>query len=400
MSSSSGTATFDPSLQKTMPSPQSMNQSPSAVTRTSNGLISTTTAAAASAGRIQGSTPLPTFTPTASSTTTTTTTASATRKYSTSHTHDHLTSPLPPNSLAWTDIIRTRYPNFQRSTVQTSKHAREFIETRKIPFYRVTPTHSLGRSKPTYAIPPALQKDFVEYFEEKFGALGVLGKKRVGGGQGGFDGSETASMCGEGGGAAANLQGPSYDNGGDAVAAEDGGVMMEDVEQQLEQQQFDGSKGKRKSPSSGASSSNGAVSANGIASSAGKKRLVKEEDSPVVVESMDGVAKSRGGRVVVSKGGLALIRYNTIVSKMMPDFKTLPTDARLAIKRGVKQFLQHEMGDDFSECLMKTPSDNGQVPKPTYGIPEHLVPGFQQWVYVELKKCFPERVVLSPPSEV
>ncbi|KAI8614524.1 hypothetical protein BC830DRAFT_373153 [Chytriomyces sp. MP71] len=84
---------------------------------------------------------------------------------------------------------------------------------------------------------------------------------------------------------------------------------------------------------------------------------------------------------------------------MMPDFKNLANDARVAIKRGVKQYLQHELGDAFDECLMMTGGGaDGSAAKQTYGVPEHLIAEFQVWVYVELKKCFPDLVVLDPSA--
>ncbi|KAJ3023375.1 UNVERIFIED_CONTAM: hypothetical protein HDU68_008641 [Siphonaria sp. JEL0065] len=352
--------------QKNMPSPQSMSQSPQ---------VPKSTIIQQQQQQQQHQEPpfiLPSSTPFLPTSLAAPSATALPRKSSTSHTHDHIISPLPPNSLAWTDIIRTRYPYFQRSTVQTSKHAREFIETRKIPFYRVTPTHTLGRSKPTYAIPPLLQKDFLEYFEERFGAIGVLGKKL----------EEGAVVGGDGIGGSVQ---------GDGIGGTFGGASA--IEEQ-----FDVSKGKRKSVSGGSSSSHS------FAATPAKRRAVKEEDDAATSavanggDAMDGSKRPKSAKLVVSKGGLALTRYNAIVNKMMPDFKTLSNDARLAIKRGVKQFLQHEMGNDFEECLMMTPADNGQTPKPTYGVPDHLVPGFQQWVFVELKKCFPHLVVLPPPA--
>ncbi|KAJ3068923.1 hypothetical protein HDU98_007962 [Podochytrium sp. JEL0797] len=363
---------------------------------------------------------------------------------------DPSSPPLPPNSLAWTDIIRTRYPNFQRSTVQTSKHAREFIETRKISFYRVTPTHSLGRSKPTYAIPPAFQKEFLEYFEDKFGVAGVLGKRRVGGdvwtGQPGFDyavsgypGEEEEEVVEvDGGAAASGTVIPPVLEPIPACAVNTVAVAPPAPIETLPAllalpvveavtvtpaaplaatpaPEPDNTKNVSATPAASATSTGKRKSISGGGSASSKKKA-KEEDPEANHAGGDAITNSvskKSGvkvvKVVVSKGGLVLTRYNAIVNKMMPDFKTLSNEARLAIKRGVKQFLQHEMGDLFEECLMHTNpapaaaaagGETGHVPKPTYGVPEYLVPDFQQWVFVELKKCFPELVVLAPPAVV
>ncbi|ORY28712.1 hypothetical protein BCR33DRAFT_793237 [Rhizoclosmatium globosum] len=403
---------------KMMPSPQSMNHSPQGTKRnlldaSSRPLQQQQPAPAASSQQQQQQQPI------------VPSSAATSRKSSTSNVHDP-NSPLPPNSLAWTDIIRTRYPHFQRSTVQTSKHAREFIETRKIPFYRVTPTHSLGRSKPTYAIPPDMHKDFLEYFEEKFGVLGVLGRRRVGGdilsGMPGFDDSSAGSvvvnagvsMNGGGGGGGGSSVGAGEEEDEEAAAAAAAGSGSGSggaVEPGVSASEFDSSasdkgKGKRKSAAAAAAASLGQASslssaaATPVVVASSKKRVVKEEEDGDFAAGGEVTKKpSKSAKISsVSKSGLSLTRYNAIVNKMMPEFKSLSNEARLAIKRGVKQFLQHEMGSDFEECLMMTAADNGQASKPTYGVPEHLVPSFQQWLHVELSKCFPSAVILAPPA--
>ncbi|KAJ3228788.1 hypothetical protein HDU81_005882 [Chytriomyces hyalinus] len=315
----------------------------------------------------------------------TTTTISVKRSsnpVSTSHMHDHTDNPLPANSLAWTDIIRMRYPNFQRSTVQTSKHAREFIETRQIPFFRVTPTHSLGRSKPTYAIPPEMQKPFLDYFEEKFSGTGVLGRRRPGG-------DVFAGM-------------PGYDDSFPEI--EPGTPATDDKNSQTGTREV--GEGEPKSASSGVKRK-APAKRTAAKSEARKNSVTPDAERPTATEhadSSEAAAKKlkTTSSKAVSKSGYILTRYNTIVNRMMPDFKTLSTEARVAIKKGVKQFLLHQLGATFDECLMMTPTESsGQTsaaPKQTYGVPEHIIPGFQQWVYVELKKCFPDLVVLDPKA--
>ncbi|KAJ3392605.1 hypothetical protein HDU84_003854 [Entophlyctis sp. JEL0112] len=355
------------------------------------------------------------------------------------HQKSHCQPPVPPtpdsiesstlsgsktdsSSLAWTDIIRTRYPNFQRSTVQTSKHAREFIEGRHIPFFRVTPTHSLGRSKPTYAIPSSMHAEFLEYFEERFGgSVGVLGRRRVGGdiplGMPGFD--DATAVAASAATAAAAASAPTPTGVSSPPANADSPNMLEPAASEgtpsfspdpLVAPDPPHARPKRRKASS-ASTTGGNVSVDMLddqASSALTDSIrARSHDlalSPVASSGKkrkvtDAVVIPVGSKVVMSRGGVALTRYNTIVNKMMPAFRTLSNDARLAIKRGVKQFLQLEMGPDFDECVMLAPSENGMAAKQTYGVPEHLLAAFQDWAFVELKKCFPEFAVLPPKKK-
>ncbi|KAI8844654.1 hypothetical protein BJ741DRAFT_589016 [Chytriomyces cf. hyalinus JEL632] len=374
---------------KPIPSPQSMTQSPVVPKREISSNTDSDTHSADPHRRTSTSSTTTSVSTGANTTTTTTTTTTASSKrpnnaVSTSHMHDHTDNPLPANSLAWTDIIRMRYPNFQRSTVQTSKHAREFIETRQIPFFRVTPTHSLGRSKPTYAIPPEMQKPFLDYFEEKFSGTGVLGRRRPGGdvfaGMPGYDDSfpdvESGSVAGD--------DKRSVNGSGEVGEGESKPVSSGSV--------------KRKAPAKRAAAAKNEARKNSVSPEAERVTPTEEADP---AEAVTKKAKTTSSSKAVSKSGYILTRYNTIVNRMMPDFKTLSNEARVAIKKGVKQFLQHQLGASFDDCIMMTPAESSSqtsatTPKQTYGVPEHLIPGFQQWVYVELKKCFPDLVVLDP----
>ncbi|KAJ3263822.1 hypothetical protein HDU77_009846 [Chytriomyces hyalinus] len=372
---------------KPIPSPQSMTQSPIVPKREISSSNESDTLSVEPNRRTSTSSTTTSVSTAANTTTTTPATNSVKRSnnsVSTSPMHDHTDNPLPANSLAWTDIIRMRYPNFQRSTVQTSKHAREFIETRQIPFFRVTPTHSLGRSKPTYAIPPEMQKPFLDYFEEKFSGTGVLGRRRPGGdvfvGMPGYDDSfpdiepDTAATTED-----KNSQAGSREVGEGQPKSAPSGV-------------------KRKAPAK-RTVSKSETRKNPVSPEAERATATEDAESP---EAAAKKLKTTSSSKAVSKSGYILTRYNTIVNRMMPGFKTLSNEARVAIKKGVKQFLLHQLGATFDECIMMTPSENsGQTnaaPKQTYGVPEHLIPGFQQWVYVELKKCFPDLVVLDPKA--
>ncbi|TPX71979.1 hypothetical protein CcCBS67573_g06018 [Chytriomyces confervae] len=362
---------------KPIPSPQSMTQSPVVPKREISSSTDSDTHSADPHRRTSTSSTTTSVSTRANTTTTTASSKRPSNAVSTSHMHDHTDNPLPANSLAWTDIIRMRYPNFQRSTVQTSKHAREFIETRQIPFFRVTPTHSLGRSKPTYAIPPEMQKPFLDYFEEKFSGTGVLGRRRPGGdvfaGMPGYDDSfpdvESGSVAGD--------DKQSVNGSGEGVEGESKTVSSGAV--------------KRKAPAKRSAAPKNEARKNSVSPEA--ERVTPAEEGGAA-EAVTKKAKTTSSSKAVSKSGYILTRYNTIVNRMMPDFKTLSNEARVAIKKGVKQFLQHQLGATFDDCIMMTPTESASqsstAPKQTYGVPEHLIPGFQQWVYVELKKCFPD----------
>ncbi|KAJ3023374.1 UNVERIFIED_CONTAM: hypothetical protein HDU68_008640 [Siphonaria sp. JEL0065] len=77
----------------------------------------------------------------------------------------------------------------------------------------------------------------------------------------------------------------------------------------------------------------------------------------------------------VTQSGMRLTKYNSILVKLMPDFKSLSREARVAIKRGVKLFLQQEMGDHFSECMFTADGADHH----TYGVPDHLLEDFKAW---------------------
>ncbi|KAI9334414.1 hypothetical protein BDR26DRAFT_897972 [Obelidium mucronatum] len=83
-------------------------------------------------------------------------------------------------------------------------------------------------------------------------------------------------------------------------------------------------------------------------------------------------------------------KYISIIKKILPDFRNLSMDARKAVKRGVKRFLESELADTFvDECVFK--DEKGT----TYLIPDRLLEAFKEWAQVELSRCFPDKVVKS-----
>ncbi|KAJ3233456.1 hypothetical protein HDU81_002256 [Chytriomyces hyalinus] len=89
--------------------------------------------------------------------------------------------------------------------------------------------------------------------------------------------------------------------------------------------------------------------------------------------------------------GLRLTKYNAILVDIMPAFKTLSRKARVAVKRGVKFFLPHGMGDRFRECIFIVEGAEHH----TYGVPDDLLAGFRDWAVTELGRCFPDKMGLE-----
>ncbi|KAJ3109756.1 hypothetical protein HK100_003236 [Physocladia obscura] len=109
----------------------------------------------------------------------------------------------------------------------------------------------------------------------------------------------------------------------------------------------------------------------------------KSATLPVLAGDHNAVApKGEPVNKIVSKSGFKLTKYNSILLKMMPEFKSLSHEARVAIKRGVKLFLQHEMGDKFAECIFTVDGADHH----TYGVPQHLLVDFKHWAYGELSR--------------
>ncbi|KAI8844653.1 hypothetical protein BJ741DRAFT_589011 [Chytriomyces cf. hyalinus JEL632] len=85
-----------------------------------------------------------------------------------------------------------------------------------------------------------------------------------------------------------------------------------------------------------------------------------------------------------SASGLRITKYNAILVDIMPDFYTLSIKARIAVKRGVRLFLQRGMGDRFRECMFTLKGAEHH----SYGVPDDLLAGFRDWAVEELGKMF------------
>ncbi|KAI8617073.1 hypothetical protein BC830DRAFT_1115404 [Chytriomyces sp. MP71] len=98
-----------------------------------------------------------------------------------------------------------------------------------------------------------------------------------------------------------------------------------------------------------------------------------------------------GQQTIIGNTGLTLTKYNYILFEILPDFRKLPEDSRIAVKRGVKLFLQQEMKDRFHDCMFQVEGASHH----SYGIPQHLKESFRAWAVAELTRCFPDKVVVK-----
>ncbi|TPX35698.1 hypothetical protein SmJEL517_g01862 [Synchytrium microbalum] len=82
----------------------------------------------------------------------------------------HPIVPYDPNSerwIAWTDIVRQRFPDWSGSTPAMSNFAKAFLKEHRLPETRVSPLTGIT-SKPTLGIPKDLQKSFMDGFDRRF----------------------------------------------------------------------------------------------------------------------------------------------------------------------------------------------------------------------------------------
>ncbi|KAI8620957.1 hypothetical protein BC830DRAFT_1096502 [Chytriomyces sp. MP71] len=101
----------------------------------------------------------------------------------------HFPTPCPPllqNGVpntqqyrAWTDIIRTRHPTFQRASPQMCKYARYFIQSNRLPVLCLVPASSLRIGKATFSIPASMYHPFLMYMEDAFLKDGYFGEKTL-----------------------------------------------------------------------------------------------------------------------------------------------------------------------------------------------------------------------------
>ncbi|TPX71657.1 hypothetical protein CcCBS67573_g06074 [Chytriomyces confervae] len=79
--------------------------------------------------------------------------------------------------------------------------------------------------------------------------------------------------------------------------------------------------------------------------------------------------EKNGGSVVKPQG----TRYISIIRGIMPEFQSLPDEARKAVKRGVRLFLEAELGASSSDWVLT--KGGGTM----YMVPDSLVETFKEW---------------------
>ncbi|KAI8610296.1 hypothetical protein BC830DRAFT_760543 [Chytriomyces sp. MP71] len=91
----------------------------------------------------------------------------------------------------------------------------------------------------------------------------------------------------------------------------------------------------------------------------------------------------------ITNGVVDHVNYKSIIAALMPSYPNLPEPERLAIKRGVRLFLEHELPKDaFSDCITSCVAHAGK--HRTYGVPSSVRDGFEAWLIEELRRCFPD----------
>ncbi|KAJ3023377.1 UNVERIFIED_CONTAM: hypothetical protein HDU68_008643 [Siphonaria sp. JEL0065] len=85
---------------------------------------------------------------------------------------------------------------------------------------------------------------------------------------------------------------------------------------------------------------------------------------------------------IVSPEGYRLFRYEKIAQEVLPNFLTLPSATRVSIESNVASYLKEKMRGWFAECEISNDAGPGKL----YGVPEHLVEDFRDWICVELMR--------------
>ncbi|KAJ3316858.1 hypothetical protein HDU76_001510 [Blyttiomyces sp. JEL0837] len=70
--------------------------------------------------------------------------------------------------------------------------------------------------------------------------------------------------------------------------------------------------------------------------------------------------------------------------QLMKDIKRLPREARLAVKKAVKQFLIIKFDERAKECALRCEGTSYV----TYGVPDELLGTFKYWLHDQLSRVF------------
>lgn len=81
--------------------------------------------------------------------------------------------------LAWTDVVRLKYPYFMGSTPAMSNLVKSFLKENKLSETRVTPLSFTSTARPTLGIPTRLYDAFIKMFEVRFvGSDGAIERRK------------------------------------------------------------------------------------------------------------------------------------------------------------------------------------------------------------------------------
>ncbi|KNC98337.1 hypothetical protein, variant [Spizellomyces punctatus DAOM BR117] len=81
----------------------------------------------------------------------------------------------PRDLMAWTDLVRTRYPSFNANVPQMSIFTKSFLKSRGIPDQRYP---ALNTNKMAWAIPQRYWDEYLEKFEENFPYMAYMRKEK------------------------------------------------------------------------------------------------------------------------------------------------------------------------------------------------------------------------------
>ncbi|KAJ3064884.1 hypothetical protein HDU98_011753 [Podochytrium sp. JEL0797] len=109
---------------------------------------------------------------------------------------------------------------------------------------------------------------------------------------------------------------------------------------------------------------------------AGNEDFREAESAPAQVEKADATIQE----VTTTR----FVPSRSVIEKMMPSFPNLDPDFQIAIDAGVRDLLEEQLGEGFEACWLQ----NGQL-----GVPVSLLVGFQEWLFDQLTKCFPDEDV-------
>ncbi|KAJ3299857.1 hypothetical protein HDU76_006206 [Blyttiomyces sp. JEL0837] len=327
--------------------------------------------------------------------------------------------------MAWMDVAGSRYEAYLQSIQKNSfllgrmrAGIRSFIQERVVAFgwdpLECTAQREGGKGRKCLAIPSPLHKVFLEWFEynkqngfkafpypsvqspdeqlspdrdELFGGLGV--------GAGAGDAGAAGAVAGMAGGNAVAMEGPAtaalYDNGVRAkrkaeemVGGTGAGFQVSKVSKTDEAARPVSPERRTNVPAESTGGNAGAQAGNngGLTTAAGGDDGDDEEGPG----SGKAGVKAQFSKTIISASGMKLTRYNIIVSQLMKDFKRLPREARLAVKKAVKQFLIIKLDERAKECVLRCEGTSYV----TYGVPDELLGTFKHWLHGELSRVFPD----------